>query len=119
MVGSMLAGTSPTPGEVITRMNETGHEVKFKQYRGMASREAQNDFHGGVAEWKTAEGVALEVPYTETEDTVIADIVGGLRSGLTYAGASTIKELQRKLDYVRVTPAGRAESLAHGQSSLT
>jgi IMP dehydrogenase len=118
MVGSMLAGTRPTPGEVITRMNETGHEVKFKQYRGMASREAQNDFHGGVAEWKTAEGVALEVPYTETEDAIIADIIGGLRSGLTYAGASTIKELQRKLDYVHVTPAGRVESLAHGQSSL-
>ncbi|UCE84375.1 MAG: IMP dehydrogenase, partial [Deltaproteobacteria bacterium] len=44
---------------------------------------------------------------------IIADIVGGLRSGMTYAGASTIKELQRKLDYVRVTPAGRIESMPH------
>jgi len=43
----------------------------------------------------------------------LADIMGGLRSGLTYAGASTIRELQRKLDYVLVTPAGRTESLPH------
>ena len=62
----------------------------------MASREAQEGFMGGMHEWKTAEGVALDVPYREHEDAIIADIVGGLRSGLTYGGADTIKELQRK-----------------------
>jgi IMP dehydrogenase len=115
MLGSMLAGTRPTPGEVITRTDDEGDEVKVKQYRGMASSEAQTDYHGGVAEWKTAEGVAIEVPYRETEEAIIADIIGGLRSGLTYAGASTIRELQRKLDYVRVTLSGRIESMAHGK----
>lgn len=66
-----------------------------------------------MTEWKTAEGVSTEVPYREDEEKIIADIVGGLRSGLTYGGASDIRQLQRKLDYVLVTPAGRVESLPH------
>lgn len=109
LLGGMLAGTKSTPGAVVT--NQDGKRVK--QYRGMASREAQNDFMGGMADWKTAEGVACEVPYREDEDAVLADIIGGLRSGLTYGGACNIRELQRKLDYVTVTHAGRVESLPH------
>jgi IMP dehydrogenase len=109
MIGGMLAGTGPTPGETIKKPD--GREVK--QYRGMASREAQEDFLGQMNEWKTAEGVMTEVPLRHDEDAIIADIVGGLRSGLTYAGADTISELQRKLNYVVITPAGRAESLPH------
>lgn len=113
MIGSMLAGTRPTPGVVMTRKNERGEDVRVKAYRGMASSEVQDDYHGGMAEWKTAEGVAVDVPYCETEDHIVADIIGGLRSGLTYGGAATIRELQRKLDYIRITPAGRHESLPH------
>lgn len=109
MIGGMLAGTAVTPGSVITK----GDGTKVKQYRGMASREAQEDFMGGMHEWKTAEGVATEVVYRDDHDMILGDIIGGLRSGLTYAGASTIRELQRKLDYVTVTPAGRTESLPH------
>ena len=56
----------------------------------MASKEAQDDFHGGMHEWKTAEGVATEVKFRDDHDNIIADIVGGLRSGLNYGGASTI-----------------------------
>jgi IMP dehydrogenase len=113
MVGSMLAGTRPTPGPVITKKDEESNELKVKTYRGMASSEVQQDYHGGIAEWKTSEGVAIDVPYREDEDEIIADIIGGLRSGLTYGGASTIEELQRKLDYIEITPAGRTESLPH------
>ena len=109
MIGGMLAGTDPTPGEVLE--DDKGNKVK--QYRGMASREAQEDFIGQMHEWKTAEGVATQVAYRDDEDAIIADIIGGLRSGLTYAGADTIAELQRKLNYVHVTPAGRTESLPH------
>ncbi|MFC3909788.1 guanosine monophosphate reductase [Legionella dresdenensis] len=109
MIGGMLAGTEPTPGEVITK--EDGRQVK--RYRGMASREAQEDFVGQMQEWKTAEGVSTEVPFRNNHDNIIADITGGLRSGLTYAGSDTISELQRKLDYVIVTQAGRLESLPH------
>jgi IMP dehydrogenase len=113
MIGSMFAGTRPTPGPVMTKKGSDGKEFKVKIYRGMASTEVQEEYHGGVAEWKTAEGISTEVPYLETEDEIIADIIGGLRSGLTYGGAATIRELQRKLDYVTITPAGRLESTAH------
>jgi IMP dehydrogenase len=109
MIGGMLAGTEPTPGKVIQK--PSGEKVKM--YRGMASKEAQEDFIGQMHEWKTSEGVQTEVPYQETSDAIIADIIGGLRSGLTYAGASRIPELQRKLNYVIVTNAGRIESLPH------
>lgn len=109
MIGGMLSGTAVTPGEVISKADGT----KVKVYRGMASREAQEGFMGGMHEWKTAEGVATEVVYKENQDEILGDIIGGLRSGLTYAGASSIKELQRKLDYVLVTHAGRIESLPH------
>ncbi|HLB55801.1 MAG TPA: guanosine monophosphate reductase [Coxiellaceae bacterium] len=109
MIGGMLAGTAVTPGKVIT--NKQGEKVK--QYRGMASREAQTDFMGAMSDWKTAEGVSTEVLFRDDQDAILSDITGGLRSGLTYAGASTIRELQRKLDYVIVTQAGRVESLPH------
>lgn len=109
MIGSMLAGTRPTPGPVLAKKD--GSQVKV--YRGMASSEVQQDYHGGIAEWKTAEGVSTEVSYREDENEIIADIIGGLRSGLTYGGAATIKELQRKLDYIEITPAARLENLPH------
>lgn len=109
MIGGMLAGTAPTPGKVIT--HEDGTQVK--RYRGMASREAQEGFLGQMHEWKTAEGVSTDVPYSDNQDAIIGDIIGGLRSGLTYAGADTISELQRKLNFVQVTQAGRVESMPH------
>lgn len=108
MIGGMLAGTQPTPAEVVTRDGK-----QFKVFRGMASREAHEDFMGTMPDWKTAEGVATYVPYRNDQEEVLAGIIGGLRSGLTYGGASTIKELQRKLDYRVITPAGRVESLPH------
>jgi len=111
MVGGMLAGTRPTPGPVLTK--EDGRQVK--EYRGMASREAQDDFIGGMPEWKTAEGVAVEVPFRDDADAVMADIIGGMRSGLTYGGSDTIRELQRKLDYLVVSQASRIESLPTAQ----
>jgi IMP dehydrogenase len=110
MVGGMLAGTRPTPGDPI--LDAQGNPT-HKSYRGMASKEAADDHLGGLTGWKTSEGVATKVPYREDEEEIIADIVGGLRSGLTYAGANTIRELQRKLNYILVSPAGRTESLPH------
>src|SRR5690606_16081298 len=109
MVGGMLAGTRPTPGPVVSRADGS----RAKQYRGMASFEAQHEVLGGGPAWQAAEGVAVEVPYREDEEAILADVIGGLRSGLTYGGAATVKELQRKMSYVLVTPAGRIESMAH------
>ena len=114
MIGGMFAGTEHTPGEVITK--EDGRKVKA--YRGMASTEAQADFIGNMPGWKTAEGVAVEVPYREESEAIMADIIGGLRSGLTYAGAADIKELQRKCDFITITQAARAESKPHKQDEV-
>ena len=108
MIGSMLAGTAPTPGEV-----QEANGQKFKIYRGMASREAQEDLIGHMSDWKTAEGISTRVEYRENQEAIIADVIGGLRSGLTYGGAKNIRELQRKLDYSIITPAARQESLPH------
>jgi len=109
MLGGMLAGTRPTPGKVFEK--ENGQKVKL--YRGMASKTAQEDFLGKLHEWKTAEGVTAEVLYREDENEIIADIVGGLRSGLTYGGAYCISELQRKLNYTVISNAARIENLPH------
>ena len=108
MIGGMLAGTAPSPGKVVEVNGK-----KVKEYRGMASSEAQKDFLGELPPWKTAEGVATYVNYREDQDYILADIIGGLRSGLTYGGAATIRELQRKLNFVQVSQAARIESLPH------
>jgi IMP dehydrogenase len=110
MIGGMLAGTRPTPGQAL--LDDEGKPT-YKVYRGMASREVAEDHLGGLTDWKTAEGVSTKVPYREDEDQIIADILGGLRSGMTYAGANTIRELQRKLNYQIITSAARIESLPH------
>lgn len=111
MVGGLLAGVSVTPGEVVSEGPR-----KYKLYRGMASREAQEDFIGRLETWKTSEGVSVRVPYVENEAEIIQDIIGGLRSGLTYGGAANIRELQRKLSYMHVTGASLGESRPHAQS---
>jgi IMP dehydrogenase len=112
MIGGMLAGTRPTPGKRIR-----GPKGKWvKAYRGMASREVADEHHGGIAEWKTAEGVSVTVPYRDDEEAIIADLVGGLRSGLTYAGSRTVRELQRKLNYVVITASGCHEGTPHKAS---
>lgn len=112
MIGSMLSGTRPTPGKPFVQ-EINGKKQLFKRYRGMASAEVQETYRGQMPTWKTSEGVATDVLYREDEDSIVADIIGGLRSGLTYGGARTIREMQRKLDYVIVTNAGRMESLPH------
>ena len=96
MIGGMLAGTDPTPGIVIDQYDGS----KVKTFRGMASSEAQNGF---LPAWKTAEGVSTTVSYRTDQDAIIGDLVGGLRSGLTYGGANNIKILQQKCNYYEIT----------------
>lgn len=108
MIGGMLAGTRPTPGAVIEN-----NGALYKEYRGMASKEAQEDFMGGMPAWKTSEGVSTLLKLSDNQDEIISDIAGGLRSGLTYAGAGNIRELQRNTQFVVVTQSGKIESMPH------
>lgn len=72
-----------------------------------------------MAEWKTAEGISVEVPARGPVAEVIRDVMGGIRSGLTYCGAATIKDLQRKAQFMTITPAGARESAPHALGRIT
>lgn len=113
MLGGMLSGTDETPGEIIERTLPDGKVKRFKSFRGMASREAQEDYMGQMQEWKTAEGVALEVSSKGSAKNVLLDIMGGIRSGMTYCGALEIRELKRKVQFMEITAAARSEGTPH------
>ena len=106
MLGSLLAGTDESPGETFT--GNCG-ELR-KVYRGMASSTAQQDWRGKVA---SQEGVSSSVPYKGPVSTMINELVTGIRSGLSYSGARTIKELQLKAKWLKQTNAGIIESSDH------
>lgn len=113
MLGGMLSGTDETPGEIVPIKKANGKTLKVKRFRGMASREAQEDFMGSMSEWKTAEGISVEVPCRGPVKNILLDMMGGIRSGMTYCGAATIKDLQRKAQFMEITPAGKAEGTPH------
>tara|TARA_R100001509_G_scaffold143548_1_gene99363 strand:+ start:715 stop:1779 length:1065 start_codon:yes stop_codon:yes gene_type:complete len=106
MLGSMLAGTTETPGSL---MQSTSGK-SFKSYRGMASREAQEEWKG-VA--NSLEGVATTVPYKGPVDLVLSDISQNIRSGLSYTGARNIRELQLNREFIIQTSASQVESSTH------
>jgi IMP dehydrogenase len=105
MVGSLLAGSDECPGEII----ET-RKGKFKAYRGMASKDAQLEWRGKTA---SLEGVSTVVPYRGPAATTLAELARGIRSGLSYSGARSIRDLQEKAQFVIQSPAGQAESSTH------
>ena len=105
MLGSMLAGTDQAPGQVF----DTGNK-KYKVYRGMASSEAQVNWRGKTS---TPEGISTTIPYKGNVNSILADLRGGIRSGMSYSGARTIEELQAKATFIRQTSAGRGESYTH------
>ncbi len=81
------------------------------KYRGQASQDFQNDFYGGLKQKTVAEGVDFWVSVTGSAETLIQEILGGLRSGMTYGGAKNIKELQRKAEFMIVSSSYLQESL--------
>lgn len=116
MMGNMLAGTDESPGQV-----EFIDGRMFKLYRGMGSIEAMaagsRDRYGQgeIKEKKkfVPEGVSGRVQYKGPAEKIIYQLSGGLRSGMGYCGAKTIKELQEKARFVRVSSAGSKESHPH------
>ena len=105
MLGSMLAGTDQSPGQVF----DTG-DKKYKVYRGMASSEAQVNWRGKTS---TPEGISTTIPYKGDVNRILADLQGGIQSGMSYSGATSIQELQAKAKFIRQTVAGQAESFTH------
>jgi len=117
MLGNMLAGTDEAPGEVVMYQGRS-----YKIYRGMGSLEVMREgksrdryFQEAAApETKLVpEGIEGMVPYRGSVASILHMIVGGLRSGMGYAGCRTIAELQEKARFIRISPAGLKESHVH------
>ena len=105
MVGSLLAGTTEAPGDVIHQMDK-----KLKSYRGMASKDAQMDWRGNVS---SLEGVTTVIPYKGPVINILQELENGIRSGLSYSGARNLKDLRENAQFVRQTESGLAESNTH------
>lgn len=105
MLGSLLAGTLETPGEI---------RHGRKAYRGMASRAAQNSWRGGVPEGMAPEGEATSVAIKGRVSDVIHELSGGLRSGMSYINATALSEISNKACFMEMSPVGLQESVAHG-----
>jgi IMP dehydrogenase len=117
MVGSLLAGTDESPGEVYLYQGRS-----YKSYRGMGSigamarGSADRYFQQEVKDQLklVPEGIEGQVPYKGPVSGVVHQLVGGLRSSMGYLGAKSIDEMQEKAQFVRISPAGMRESHAHG-----
>lgn len=116
MIGSLFAGTDETPGETFLYQGRT-----YKGYRGMGSIGAMSKgssdryFQENVESTSklVPEGIEGKVPYRGPLVQVIYQLLGGLRSGMGYVGAGSIKELQEKAKFVRISAAGLRESHVH------
>ncbi len=115
MIGSLLAGTDESPGEIVFAQGRT-----YKTYRGMGSleamREGSRDRYGqaGVDEASLIpEGIEGMVPYRGELSHVLFQLVGGIRAGLGYLGCRDLKELRSRAEFIRISPQGLKESHVH------
>ena len=119
MIGSLLAGTRESPGEV--EETSTG---PVKRVRGMASLEAAvlraarrgAELEDEYFEHRSPEGIERRVAYRGTAEDVIRSLMGGVRSAMSYLGATDLGTFQRNARFVRTTPAGLAESHPHASA---
>ena len=119
MIGSLFGGTDESPGKTMIKNGK-----KFKMYRGMASLYASLgrryrergpqvvDSYDDLNDY-VPEGVEAMVPYKGSVVEIIRQLVGGLRSGLSYCGAKTILEMHKNAEFIKITSAGYMESQPH------
>lgn len=112
MLGSMLSGYDESPGDAFY----DAENRLVKAFRGMASREAQEDWLGGVS---VSEGVSTSVPYKGPVSEIIGMIRGGLGSGCSYSNARKLSELFYTSEYVQVTGSSLEESMPHSMLNST
>jgi IMP dehydrogenase len=106
MLGSMIAGTDESPGDIFQ-----GNDGKrYKVYRGMASKEAQQDWRG---EARSLEGISTTIPYKGSVKNIVSDLLQNIRSGLSYTGARNITQLQAKAEFIVQSAASQVESSTH------
>jgi len=111
ILGSLLAGTKETPGEFI----EEGGRL-YKYYAGMASEHGRASWFDRGKTSFIPEGVSTKVPFEgKAAYKVVENLIGGLRSGMSYANATSIQELRNNAKWMRVTAAGYQEGTPHGK----
>jgi len=115
MIGSMLAGTAESPGEVFLYQGRS-----YKAYRGMGSvsamarGSADRYFQQDISAQKLVpEGIEGQVPFKGPAADVVHQLVGGIKAAMGYTGSATIKDLQSRAQFVRITNAGLSESHVH------
>lgn len=108
MLGSMLSGTIETPGDIVNGK---------KQYRGMASKKAQISWRGDMPQGMAPEGESTYVSVKGHVSDVLNEVMGGIRSGMTYINASTLSEMRLNGLFMEMSPNGISESRAHGVTS--
>lgn len=116
MLGSLLAGTEESPGEIVIYQGRS-----YKAYRGMGSVEAMRKGSSDRYYQKDTkeddelvpEGIVGRIPYRGTIKENILQMVGGLKAGMGYLGAATIKELHEKAKFIKISSAGMKESHVH------
>lgn len=106
MIGSMLAGTRETPGDVF----KNAEGKSYKVYRGMASSNAQKSWRGKSS---TPEGISTTIPFKGEVSLILDDLRGGIQSGFSYSGANNFQEFWTKSKFIRQTAAGQNESFTH------
>jgi len=106
MLGSLLSGTDETPGTVFE--DESG--ILRKNFRGMASKEAQEDWRG---KFSSLEGVSTSVPCRGPVAEIIYELEQGIRSGCSYSGATSLDELRAKAQFIVQSSSSKKESSAH------
>jgi IMP dehydrogenase len=118
MIGSLLAGTDESPGDIVISQGE-----RFKEYRGMGSlgamraRSYSKDRYFQADRDDVAklvpEGIEARVPYKGAVTNIVYQLVGGLRQAMGYCGSRTIDQLRSEARFVRMSPAGLRESHPH------
>lgn len=107
MIGKLFSLTNESAAQKRESPQDGRLEAKF---RGQASEDFQNEYYGRVKDKTVPEGVDFWAPVSGSANDLIDNLLGGLRSGLTYGGARSIKELQRKAEFVEVTQTYFTES---------
>jgi len=97
MSGGFFSGHTESGGELV---EEEGKQ--YKMFYGMSSDTAMKKYVGGVANYRSSEGKTVKIPFKGIVENTISDLLGGIRSTLTYVGAKTLKELSKRTTFIRV-----------------
>jgi len=97
MSGGFFSGHTESGGDLV---EEDGKQ--YKMFYGMSSDTAMNKYVGGVANYRSSEGKTVKIPFKGCVENTISDLLGGIRSTLTYVGAKTLKELSKRTTFIKV-----------------